>query len=257
MKYDPIFFKNNMPEWKKAKDPITVKFFYRPVSFYLSAVCVQLNISANTITMLSLIITTLANVCYFLSPQNHMLALLGAVFVNLWLLLDCTDGNIARSIKKQPYGDFLDALGSYILAAFIGLSISIEVYFYGGICFAKGNYFVLIFGGLSCIFDILMRLTHQRFQRATIELQEKGIIKKENKGNKTNTLKTRIQMEFGIGGILPPIILIFTLTKTLDLVVLYLFVYNGLCCGAILLQYIFLTTKYFEFSLYNKSEKSK
>ena len=49
MKYSYTFFKNGLPEWKRTKDPILVKIFYRPVSFYLASLAANLHISANTI----------------------------------------------------------------------------------------------------------------------------------------------------------------------------------------------------------------
>ena len=33
-KYSPKYFKKDLPEWKRRKDPITSKFFYRRLSFY-------------------------------------------------------------------------------------------------------------------------------------------------------------------------------------------------------------------------------
>ena len=109
MKYNSKFFKDNMPLWKRKKDPLFVKLIYRPLSFGVAALFANLGIKANVVTVLSLFPAALCGV--LLSINNYIVNIVGALLLSVWLLLDCADGNLARSVERQPYGDFLDALG--------------------------------------------------------------------------------------------------------------------------------------------------
>jgi len=56
MRYTAEYFRKDMPEWKKKKDPIFARFFYRPVSFYISAICANMGIKANVVTIFSVFV---------------------------------------------------------------------------------------------------------------------------------------------------------------------------------------------------------
>ena len=73
----------------------------------------------------------------------------------------------------------------------------------------RGDILIIVLGALSCSGDLLMRLTHQKFRNNMMILQEAGVIEKEKEADIQSdyamSLKNRIKMELGIGGILPPI----------------------------------------------------
>ncbi len=59
--------------------------------------------------------------------------IIGALLVLFWHLLDCVDGNLARSVKPQPFGGFVDSESSYILVALLGSCLGISAYHGGGL----------------------------------------------------------------------------------------------------------------------------
>ena len=71
-KYNSKYFRDNMPDWKKKNDPIFVKCFFRPMSFPLAAICANMGISANTVTIVSIFIALVANILFFFINENPM-----------------------------------------------------------------------------------------------------------------------------------------------------------------------------------------
>lgn len=246
MKYRAKYFRESMPEWKRKKDPIFVRAFYRPVSFYGSAFCANLGIKANYVTVFSLFIAFFAAISYFCS--NRGVNLIGAILINCWLVLDCIDGNLARSVERQPFGEFLDAMGSYILVSFLGIGIGVYVFKNGGLFLLDNNYWWIIIGALISVLDILMRLTYQKYKNNSVELQESGAIPvevdKRLDHNATTSIRTRIEMEFGIAGILPPAILVCTALNFLDIILVYMFLYNLAGCILVIIMYTRKSLKY-------------
>jgi phosphatidylglycerophosphate synthase len=110
---------------KRDEDRHEVWTYYvaRPLSFPLTALCLRLGISANQATGLSVgFFGAGALLLAFGSPGA---ALLGALLVNAWLVVDCIDGNIARYTgTASAYGGFADAVSGYVVL--------------GSVCFSAG-----------------------------------------------------------------------------------------------------------------------
>ena len=240
-KFTPKFFKNNLPEWKRKKDPILSRIFYRPISFFTSSVCSNLGISANAVSYFSILIALAA--CALIVIPNYTCNIIGAVLVNIWLISDCTDGNIARSVKKQPFGEFADGISSYILVAFLCTSLGIAAYFNDGILIEKGCIWILLLGVLASSGDTLMRLIYQKYKSDERALADNNVLVLENDKRtdkkQTASLIVRLESDFGVGGILPLIILICTIFKIFDLVVIYCFIYYFFASVLMSLKYIF------------------
>lgn len=230
MKYNAKYFKDSMPEWKRKKDPILSRLFYRRVSFYIAAICANLGISANTVSYFSGIVGVVACVCFI--PDIFWMHILGALLINVWLILDCTDGNLARSVKSQPFGEFADGISSYILVGLMCTTMSFSVYFDGGLFVPASWPWIILIGALASSSDSLMRLIYQKYKNTEIDMADKGIVKIEKDvrtdHNQVGSLRVRIEAELGVGGILPLAILIATVFKALDIVVVYCFLYYGL-----------------------------
>lgn len=240
MKYTPFFFKSNMPEWKRKKDPVLSRIFYRPVSFALSSICANLGISANSISYFSGFLAIIS--CLMFIPKIYALNLTGAILINVWLLLDCTDGNIARSVKKQLMGEFADGISSYILVALMCTCMSFFVYNNGGLLFSPKNQWIILIGALASTADTLMRLIYQKYNSEYNKHAEQGLVKKlddkRTDHSQVRSFRVRIESELGVGGILPCIILLGTIFNFLDIVVLYCFAYYGGACVITSYSYI-------------------
>ena len=138
MKYTAQYFRENLPEWKRRKDPVMVKILIRPLSFYGSAFCANHGITPNTVSIFSSFIAILACSMFLFARYEFNIA--GALLIFFWHILDCIDGNLARCVKPQPFGEFVDAESSYTLVGFLGVCIGISVYYtngVGGYCFRK------------------------------------------------------------------------------------------------------------------------
>lgn len=239
-KYKAKDFKDNFPEWKRKRDSIVLRCFYRPISFYLSAIVANLKIKANSVSYFSSIIAILGCICFVFGSKE--LAILGAILFNIWLLLDCVDGNLARTISKQPFGDFADAMSSYILVGFMSLFMGIYVYINGGIIVNPENMWILVIGALASEGDTLMRLVYQKYKSNESELIKEKVIKKiddtRTNKNKANSLRVRIEMEFGLAGIIPMMVLLGTIFNCLDIIIIYCFIYYFGSCVVTILNYV-------------------
>lgn len=68
-----------------------------------------LNVSANTLTVISLVFAMLAGICYYFSSNNPWVLFAALAFVFLNAFLDGADGLLARMTNStSKYGDFLD-----------------------------------------------------------------------------------------------------------------------------------------------------
>ena len=227
MKYSPIFFKNSMPDWKKKKDPMVSRFFYRPLSFYVASFCANLGTSANSVSYFSVLVALIG--CFSFLIYNHAWHIFGAVMINVWLLLDCVDGDLARSVKKQAFGEFADATSSYILVAFMCTCMSFAVYHEGGLLLSPGWVWIILIGALSSTGDTLMRLIYQKYLNSERELVDKGVLEPEKDVFKDHNQVSSFSVFFvetmGIGGILPSMVLLATIFHALDIVLFYCFIY--------------------------------
>lgn len=126
MQYTAQFFRDNLPVWKRRKDSLPIKIFYRPVSFFTASFCANHGISANSVSVFSTFVGLIACVMFLFGRWE--LNIIGALLISLWLILDCTDGNLARCVKAQPFGEFVDSESSYTLVAFLGVSLGMSVF---------------------------------------------------------------------------------------------------------------------------------
>ena len=240
MQYTARYFKDSMPEWKRKKDPILSRIFYRPVSFVVASLCAEFGVSANTVSYFSGILAICA--CLLFLLDSYVATIVAALMINLWLIMDCTDGNLARSVKKQPFGEFADGISSYILVGMMCITMSFSVYQTGGLIFKKENAWIILIGAFASSADTMMRLIYQKYKATAAEMVEKGIIQpetdKRTSHDEVGSLRVRIEAEFGIGGILPLGILLASILKILDVIVIYCFLYYGTSCLIATLFYV-------------------
>lgn len=240
MKYTAKYFKNGMPEWKRKKDPILSRIFYRRVAFGTAAIAANVGISANTVSYFSAIVGVAACLCFL--PISHVAHIIGAILINFWLILDCTDGNLARSVKSQPFGEFADGISSYILVGLMCSMMGVAVYFEGGLFVQEGSPWIILIGALASSSDSLMRLIYQKYKNTERDMADRGIIKVENDvrtdHSQVGSFRVRVEAELGIGGLLPIAILFAAIFQTLDVIVLYCFMYYGASCLLAAMIYI-------------------
>ena len=167
-----------------------------------------------------------------------------------WLLLDCVDGDLARSVKQQPFGDFVDAMSSYILVGLLGMSVGFSCCANGGIIFKKGDFVIILIGAFGSSADSLMRLIYQKYQATAKDLQARGIIPIEcdvrSDHQSVGSLRVRLEMELGLAGFIPVLAIICTAVGCLDVMVLYMALYYGGSCVLATVHYTRKALKYLD-----------
>lgn len=220
--YSSKFFRDNLPDWKRKKDSIIVRYFFRPISFYTSSFFANRRIGANDVSIISIFVAILAAVLYI--PHNTILNTLGALCVCFWMVLDCTDGNIARCVKKEPFGEFVDATSSYILINFLYAALGVAAYHNNGLMISAGSWVLVFLGVFTGSADSLARLLYQKYNNCDRikSDQDKPDISQDNK-NRLVKVHDRIDKELGLNGVLLPALLICTLFGWYDVFVIAYF----------------------------------
>ena len=228
MKYTTKFFHDSMPAWKRKKDSTLTRFIYRPLSFFLASIVANLGISANTVSYVSAIVA-LIGCSMFLIPITAC-HIIGSIIMIIWLIMDCIDGNLARAIQKQPFGEFADSISSYLLVGFMCTTLGFAAYQEGGLLFEQGNPWIILLGALASSSDTMMRLIYQKYKNTERKMADQGIVEIESdfraEEEQPTSIKTIIDREFGLG-IIPEIFLLASIFHVLDLAVIYCFCFYG------------------------------
>ena len=246
--YNFRYFKNYFPKWKYQKDAWISHYLYRPISFYIASIAVKMGLSANDVSLISLIVAIAASGLYF--TDSCWLYVVGALLVNFWLTLDCSDGNIARCVKKEPFGEFVDALSSYILVNLLFFGVGLAVYRTGGFLIPAGQWQLLLLGGFTGASDSLGRLIFQKYENVR-QKQSEAVIAysavRENTekmmGEKNFSLvyiHDRMDAELGAGGIMGLVLLFCSSFHCLDIFLLF---YMTFYIGTFILELIYLIRK--------------
>jgi|TARA_B100000787_G_scaffold19947_1_gene13706 hypothetical protein len=127
------------------------KYLYRPISIYITYIFLKLSISANFVTLLSILITFLGS--FFLLNGGMVNLTIGFFCFWLFYLLDFCDGEIARYNNANSLtGHFFELIAHYIVNILFFLSIGITFYM------MTNNFYYLIFSGLGVIGDNIIKL---------------------------------------------------------------------------------------------------
>lgn len=101
-------------------------YFYRPLAFAFVKAIYRTNITPNQLTVVSMLIGMMGGVCFGL---GHAAAVtVGALLYGLSIVLDCSDGQLARLKKNGTrLGRILDGLIDYVvsLAVYLGIGIGL------------------------------------------------------------------------------------------------------------------------------------
>ncbi|WP_165964031.1 CDP-alcohol phosphatidyltransferase family protein [Actinomadura sp. KC216] len=100
------------------------RLYMRDLSPYVAWVSLRLGFSPNQLTYLMMLSGVAAGVVVSLPVSPLWTALAGAVLIQVYLLLDCVDGEVARYLRQTSVaGVFLDRIGHYLseVSLLIGL----------------------------------------------------------------------------------------------------------------------------------------
>jgi phosphatidylglycerophosphate synthase len=102
-------------------------YIARPISIYITIVFLKLGISANAATGIFLAVGVIGSVLLAFGDRGLFFA--GALFLQLWYLIDHVDGEIARYKKQSTFtGVYFDKICHYIVHPLIFLCIGLGIY---------------------------------------------------------------------------------------------------------------------------------
>ena len=234
MKYSPKFFHDTMPEWKRKKDPFIAKIIHRPISFLFSSIFAEWGLTPNQVSFISLIIAIITCLLFFSTKVSILI--LAAILMSIWSITDSADGNMARSIGGKPYGDFIDATSSYYMVGFMFVPMAWSIYHTGGAVINSGNPLIFVLGAIASSSDTMTRLYFNKMRNNAYEIRMDKMEKGEDlekditdrRGSKIGRFQQRIDSEFSMGGWNLLFVFPCILCKSLDLYVIFYFLYNGL-----------------------------
>jgi len=230
--YSIYDIKEHYTEEKRLLDKETnfwVYLYVRKLSFYVTWLCLRIGLTANQVTLISLILGMLG--CFFMILGDRESTIIGAILINLWAILDCVDGNIARVLKKtNKMGWFFDSISGFILNSILLFSIAIGIYFESdNLILGMGEYFdiadnqkisilILFIGCLGSISAMYYALIIETYQTVF----SKNLFEKNN-NNSNSILNKLINIARYLTGFgfIEPIILIASLLNQLSIVILF------------------------------------
>lgn len=128
------------------------KLVSRKVSIYFTWLFVKLGLTPNQVTVVHILCGVAGAV--LLTSQDTVAIVLGALLLQLWLIFDCTDGEVARYTKRfSERGIYLDYVGHYLFNAVVFFPVIVAVYRHTG----RADVIALV-SGLLVISAIFKRL---------------------------------------------------------------------------------------------------
>ena len=226
---DYIQFKAFLGEAKNFSDPIWCRLIFRPLSFPVGWLIYKTGITANSISLISILFTIISSLILVFGNVNS--AIPASFLMLLVALLDCIDGNIARARGETgPGGEWMDAFSGYVVYALIPLALGIHIYLYHPFSAFPGLW--IIIGALTSISNLFLRLLYQKFVSSKLD----EFTQKEFKGS--NSLFSKFSSEIGLVGWMIPALLIASTTNMLEAyLALYSFFY---VVSAVIISIIFV-----------------
>lgn len=201
-------------------------FLFRKISFYIAWLLIRLGISANTVTYFSIIIGLIG--CMLLIFGNFWDMILGALILNIWVLLEYVDGNVARATNSgSRYGAFIDDLNAFLMSVLIYICAGISVYYNYDYIFRSLDRSIFPFlGCLASLGYIFPRFIGLLFQKA---FSEGDVLMKEDVlGNSLSFFNIISSNLYNITGIIMPILITAVVLKSLDVFIIVFTMTNTL-----------------------------
>lgn len=127
-------------------------FISARVSPYFSAYYIKKGIIPNKITLYMIISGIIGGLLFCL--PNNLIKFIGMIFMQIWFILDCSDGEVARETKNfSKYGKELDFLAHIINHPIFTFALLISL-------IQKNEYslyFLISIFSLNCILDLYNR----------------------------------------------------------------------------------------------------
>ncbi|HDQ15014.1 MAG TPA: CDP-alcohol phosphatidyltransferase family protein [Sediminispirochaeta sp.] len=193
-----------------SSDSVWTRIVLRPVSVPVAWLFLKLGFSANGVSYFSLLFSLGGGVLFGMG--GFVAPLVGAIFFNIFSVLDCVDGSIARVTKSAgPWGGWADAVMGYV--AYVAVFLSTGVYVFR----ISGDWRYLLLAALTSSADLLMRTAYQMYKNIEPERAHASV-----------SLERLVAENIGITGFLMPALLVLHFTGGMaGLIFLNAFFYIG------------------------------
>ena len=206
MKYPPKLFASSISKEKKMKDAFICRFFVRPLSYIVASCFATIGISANMASFLGFLcgLTSVGFVLAAFFSGIDIFVLISIILFIVWSILDCVDGNIARTVKSGKYGDFFDAVAGYI---FPGLYFAVLGFYASDIydvVFDSTFSLISLFSTISAVSFLTLLLFNKKFDENSLEYSSKDTqIGKTSFSKRIVSLARKALNEISFGGLMP------------------------------------------------------
>lgn len=193
---------DSLPLEKRSSDSYWTRYVLRPLSYPLTWILLRTGLTPNAVSFLSVGIALLGGLGL---AFDGSLGWVGVGLLFLFSILDCVDGNMARTTRsRSSWGAWSDALGGYVAytAALLGVGASTQP----------------ILGGLAAASNLLMRVVVQ--SRRVSELSRNGAVSSKREQDSPGFEK-KLSENLGVTGILVPALSIGLATDTTIFVLLF------------------------------------
>lgn len=242
--------KESLPVSKNKVSAFWVRLWVRKASYFLTYIMINLGITANQASIISAAVAF--GGCVLLSINNRMCMITGVVLINLWIVFDCVDGNIARVKKESSYvGEFFDAVCGYVLIAFVFLSIGVAA-FHTSDFLGEYQYVMIIIGAVAAVSDLYSRLIYQKYTYTSMVIaQEQGIkytsendnFEKEVKPTGFTMFRLVLDRQLGMSGLFMPWLIISCVFNKFEYMVVFYALYHFCALMVVFVMYLKKATR--------------
>lgn len=239
MKYSMREIKQSLSAEKNKDDSYWAQFVVRKISWPFTYILVNAGMSAWTASMLSIVIAVIS--CTLLCFDSEVLRWIGVIGIEMWLVMDAVDGNIARVRKTaSPMGEFIDAESGYFMSAFVYFSLGMAAYFTSSFLPEEWRFLWIVFGAVASISNILPRLIHQKYIAVVLnaDMEQKDFMKKtERKKGALQFIRRRIGKELGLSGLFMPLLIFGQIFKIYDWICVFYLLFSFAALAGTTLMY--------------------
>jgi len=204
-----------VPRGAASPDSVWSRIALRPLSIPVTAVLLPLGVSANAVTYFGIVVCLAA--AALMAAGGRAAVIAGAALFNLFAVLDCVDGNVARVRGGSAYGPWVDALGGYVAYRAVLLAAGA----------AAG---APLAGGVAAASNLLMRVAHQSYRNAGPRVDAAA--------PQRASLEKRVSENLGITGLLMPAVLAGAIAGALRWVVLPYAAFYTAGCAAVVVRLV-------------------
>lgn len=193
----------------------------RPFSIYFTWIFSKTNLNAEKVCF-SWVMTALIGSLFFYTG-NYWLALVGLLLFHIGLVLDCSDGEVARFRKETSIrGPYLDLIGHAIVNPVLLLGIGF--YSYQNPMFGLHPVIFLMAGAFSAIFLINTNMARLKVYEALIDNNLPVHKQKERIKKTSSNLKVSLRELLRIGP--GSMFYLFTIFNILPIYILFMVVFS-------------------------------